>query len=138
MTPLRQHERCTFYLHPLILRGEGEATGKLSLVVSTSSFLEDPRISSADHEAVNTHNLEYQDLYGLPPGMSKEEYELDPVCLLSKYNYKVEAKIGRSTERQRDNLCVLDSGAGPNLIRAGLVAPQNKSRIVRNKDLLPG
>ena len=86
---------------------------------------------SADQGAVNDHELKCQGMYGLLPGMSQEEYKLDPGCLLSEYNNKIETMIGRSAQWQVYVLCVLDSGAGPNLIRSGLVSPQTRSRIVR-------
>ena len=85
--------RTVYFIHePTYIPAErGAATRKLSLVVSTPSVLEDLQISNEDHEAVSTLHHEDQDLYRLPPGMSREEYELDLVYILSKYSYKVEA-----------------------------------------------
>ena len=48
--------------------------------------------------------------------MTLDIYKANPVCLLSPYNYKVEALIGRTRTLQSSYLTVLDTGAGPNLI----------------------
>ena len=63
------------------------AAGEMSLVVSTSSALEDPPASSADRKDIKTTHLETQNMFGQSPGMLLEEYERDPVFLISKYNY---------------------------------------------------
>ena len=62
---------------------------------------------------------------------SQDKYSLDPSCLLSKHNYRVEAKIEHGAQQQRNILCVPDLGVGPNLIRIDLLSPLTRSRIVR-------
>ena len=57
--------------------------------------------------------------YGLPMKITAEQYRANPICQLSAYNYKVNAKVGSTRATQRYLLAVLDTGAGPNLIREG-------------------
>ena len=54
----------------------------------------------------------------------------ESVCFLSPHNYKVEARIGVNSSAQHELLTVLDTGAGPNLIRA-TVLPQ---RLLQSLD----
>lgn len=46
------------------------------------------------------------------------EYMQSPVCTLSPYNYKIEGTIQLNSQSELNTLCVFDTGAGPNLIRA--------------------
>ena len=69
--------------------------------------------------------------YGLSKEISMTEYEADPVCVLSSFNYKVEAFIGPSYTTTQRMLTVFDTGAGPNLIRADMV-PQG-TRMFKRK-----
>ena len=55
--------------------------------------------------------------FGLPSKISIEEYRRNPVCHLSGFNYKVDARIGMGKKDAQRLLSVLDTGAGPNLIR---------------------
>lgn len=69
--------------------------------------------------------------------MTVAQYRADPVCHLSYFNYKLNARIGPTKDAQLERLTVLDTGAGPNLIRSGLVpeeflAQMDKSREVVN------
>ena len=57
--------------------------------------------------------------YGLSPGITYEEYLKDPVCQLRWFNYKVTAYIGSNRKHLIPMLTVVDTGAGPNLIREG-------------------
>ena len=59
--------------------------------------------------------------FGLPKETKVEEYRADPLCTLSSLNYKVEASINTHKDTWRPLLSVLDTGAGPNLIRADLL-----------------
>ena len=59
--------------------------------------------------------------FGLPPDITFEEYLEHPICTLSPYNYKVEASVGVIADKLQKSLCVFDTGAGPNLIRADLL-----------------
>ena len=62
--------------------------------------------------------------FGLPKNITVDEYRMSPVCYLSTYNYKVAACIGSSADTARAILTVLDTGAGPNLIRSDCVPKQ--------------
>ncbi len=53
--------------------------------------------------------------------MTVAQYNTSQVCFLSTHNYKVEASIGPHTRSLRPMLTVLDTGAGPNLVRADLL-----------------
>lgn len=66
---------------------------------------------------------------GLHPEQTYEEYLEDPVCTLRWYNYKVNASIGSSTQTLRRVLTVIDTGAGPNLIREGVCPPESLAAI---------
>ena len=75
--------------------------------------------------------------YGLPPARTYSDYVADPVCPLSAHNYKLDMAIGASPTRYRKVLSVLDTGAGPNVIRAdavpdGLVDSIDTSKNVVN------
>ena len=56
--------------------------------------------------------------FGLPPDRTVEQYRDDPVCRLSGTNYKVDARVEVAKAAWPQLLAILDSGAGPNLIRA--------------------
>ena len=68
--------------------------------------------------------------YGLPKSVKMCDYMGESVCFLSPHNYKVEARIGVNSSAQHELLTVLDTGAGPNLIRAA-VLPQ---RLLQSLD----
>lgn len=61
--------------------------------------------------------------FGLPRWVNSVQYARSQVCFLSSFNYKVEASIGPDIQTLRPVLTVLDTGAGPNLIRADLLPP---------------
>ena len=67
--------------------------------------------------------------FGLTPDMTFEKYLEHPVCALSAYNYKVEASIGVTLENLAPALCVFDTGAGPNLIRADLLPDETLHQL---------
>ena len=64
------------------------------------------------------------------------QYRSDPICYLSKFNYKVSAMIGPDVSSLRPHLTVLDTGAGPNLIRADLLPEQVISKINRSREII--
>lgn len=66
---------------------------------------------------------------GLPSWLSYEEYLADPVCTLSRYNYKVAAALGCDNTSLTPVLSVLDTGAGPNLVRLSALPPPLRSQI---------
>ena len=75
--------------------------------------------------------------FGLPRNISFELYQIDPICKLSSFNYKVEASIITGNDKALLVLSVVDNGAGPNLVRedlipAHLLAKIDKSRKVVN------
>jgi hypothetical protein len=53
--------------------------------------------------------------------------ELDQVCLLASRNYKVSATVGVSTVVATPVYAILDTGAGPNLVRED-VLPEDWTR----------
>ena len=65
-----------------------------------------------------------------------EDYQKKPVCQLSGYNYKVEAKFGPTVSSQVPRLTVFDTGAGPNLIRASLLPPEMLANIDRQRSIV--
>ncbi len=62
-----------------------------------------------------------QRTFGLPNRMTVAQYNTSQVCFLSTHNYKVEASIGPDTRSLKPMITVLDTGAGPNLVRADLL-----------------
>ena len=59
--------------------------------------------------------------FGLPRKTTVLQYRQDPVWFLSGYNYKISVEVGVSSKEMKRFLTVLDTGAGPNLIRAAAV-----------------
>ncbi len=59
--------------------------------------------------------------FGLPNWMTVAQYNTSQVRFFSTHNYKAEASIGPDTRSLRPMLTVLDTGAGPNLVRADLL-----------------
>eukprot|EP00171_Calliarthron_tuberculosum_P022458 IDg22458t1 len=74
--------------------------------------------------------------FGLPPFMDLEEYRADPICYLSQFNYKLDALIGPDTKTQQPLLTVLDTGAGPNLIRADLLPQRLLDELDRTREIV--
>ena len=68
--------------------------------------------------------------------MTFDIYQANPVCLLSPYNYKVEAFIGRTRTLQSSYLTVLDTGAGPNLIRSDCFDTEALATVDTSPDLV--
>ena len=68
--------------------------------------------------------------------MTFDVYKANPVCLLSPYNYKVEALIGRTRTLQSSYLTVLDTGAGPNLIRSDCLDSEALATIDTSPDIV--
>ncbi len=62
--------------------------------------------------------------YGLPSWITPAHYLKLQVCFLSAHNCKVEGAIGPDVQSLKPLLTVLDTGTGPNLIRANLLAPE--------------
>ena len=61
--------------------------------------------------------------------MTTEEYCSDPICYLSLFNYKVNALVGANRADQKHVLTVLDTGAGPNLIREGCCPQESLTKM---------
>ena len=59
--------------------------------------------------------------FGLSKDTSIQQYFEILLCSLSSLNYKIEAYFNSHKETWRPLLCVLDTGTGPNLIRADLL-----------------
>ena len=74
--------------------------------------------------------------YGLPHDVTFEDYLKIPVCALSAYNYKVQASIGATTDDIAPALCVFDTGAGPNLIRADLLSENVLRKLDRKRKIV--
>ena len=68
--------------------------------------------------------------------MTFDIYQANPVCLLSPYNYKVEALIGRTRTLQSSYLTVLDTGAGPNLIRSDCLDTEALATVDTSPDIV--
>jgi len=74
--------------------------------------------------------------FGLPPKISISDYWNDPVCKLSGLNYKVEAEVKLSPDTWLQALSVVDTGAGPNLIRADLLPSTLLDSIDRSTEVV--
>eukprot|EP00171_Calliarthron_tuberculosum_P017931 IDg17931t1 len=74
--------------------------------------------------------------FGLPSCMDLDDYRDDPVCYLSQFNYKLEARVGPSVQDQQCLLTVLDTGAGPNLIRADLLPQRLLDELDRSQEVI--
>ena len=61
----------------------------------------------------------------IPPGKTVEQFKADPVCPLSFHNYKVNASIGLEPTKLSQKLTVLDTGAGPNVIKLTALQPDS-------------
>eukprot|EP00171_Calliarthron_tuberculosum_P021901 IDg21901t1 len=72
--------------------------------------------------------------FWLPPTVTVDEYRRDPVCHLSFFNYKLEALICPTKDTQRQHLTVLDTGAGPNLIRAALLPEDTLNKLDQSRE----
>ena len=53
---------------------------------------------------------------------------------LSAYNYKVEASLGSSFAKPTPALCVFDTGAGPNIVRANVLPPEALESLAKASD----
>ena len=73
---------------------------------------------------------------GLQPRASFVKYLANPVLTLSPFNYKVEASLGPTAESSRPVLTVFDTGAGPNLVRAGWLPPEALARVERGSPIV--
>ena len=74
--------------------------------------------------------------FGLPKHITLEKYLSTPVCMLSAYNYEVEASIGTNPSDWTSFLSVADTGAGPNLIRADCVPPEVHAKVNRHRHVV--
>ena len=77
----------------------------------------------------------FQRPFGVPRDMTMSEYTRNPICTLSPYNYKVEASL-LLDKTEHPCLCVLDTGAGPNLIRAGHLPEHMLSKLERDRKVV--
>lgn len=74
--------------------------------------------------------------FGIPPTRTLEDYRNEPVCYLSKHNYKLAAEVGPSRKTQQPRLTVLDTGAGPNLIRTDLLPQRLLDELDRTREIV--
>ena len=74
--------------------------------------------------------------YGLLKYFKLSSYRVNPLCFLSLYNYKVSASVGVSADRCVPRLSVLDTGAGPNLIREDLLPQDVVNRAMREREIV--
>eukprot|EP00171_Calliarthron_tuberculosum_P023775 IDg23775t1 len=58
------------------------------------------------------------------------------ICLLSLFNYKISAKIGPGLSDLREILTIIDTGAGPNLIREDLLPPPVLKTIYIKREIV--
>ena len=67
--------------------------------------------------------------HGLPRWVTLDKYRANPVCYLSTRNYKIEALLGCREDSWNTVTTVLDSGAGPNLVRLDMLTEEQRSSI---------
>ncbi len=65
-----------------------------------------------------------------------EVYILTSVVYLSAFNYKIKAKIGVDKNFLTRRLTVLDTGAGPNLIRAELLPDETINALDKKRQIV--
>ena len=94
-------------------------------VASTPAQVVTPKSSRCEPET----SCLVQTPFGLPKDTSIQQYLANPLCSLSSLNYKVEASFNTHKEAWRPLLCVLDTGAGPNLIRADLLPDDTLKKL---------
>eukprot|EP00171_Calliarthron_tuberculosum_P023407 IDg23407t1 len=82
------------------------------------------------------HNEHQNQPFGLTKGLSIGQYRADPICHLSLFNYKISAKIGPGLSDLREILTIIDTGAGPNLIRADLLPPPVLKTIDTKREIV--
>ena len=58
------------------------------------------------------------------------------MCALSAYNYKVEASVGLYRDSLTPALCVFDTGAGPNLIRADMLPDSVLTKLEHDANVI--
>lgn len=105
---------------------------ELKISDSTSGIVNQIDLLPPESPAQDTSNRPY----GLPPERTLAEYWADPVCKLSGLNYKVEAAVETSHGAWLQALAVVDTGAGPNLIRADLLTPEKLSKISKDQNIV--
>ena len=74
--------------------------------------------------------------FGLPKKRTMEDYRKDPVCALSARNYRLNVAIGATSTHFRRALSVLDTGAGPNVIRASCVPDEVLKTIDKDREVV--
>ena len=74
--------------------------------------------------------------FGLPKKRTVEDYRRDPVCALSARNYRLNVAIGASSTRFYRALSVLDTGAGPNVVRASCVPEEARKTIDKEREVV--
>ena len=70
-----------------------------------------------------------------PIATALEQYDANPVCRLSGFNYKVNARVGIGVRDAKTMLTVVDTGAGPSLIRLGACPKEALSAIDTKKPM---
>ena len=66
-----------------------------------------------------------------PEGVSRQ-----PSLLVERIQFKVNAKIGATKADQRYMLSVIDTGAGPHLIREGCAPPESLRKMVTTREIV--
>jgi len=87
-----------------------------------------------------SHNLTKVEYGNRPHGLKKKislaDYRARPVCTLSGYNYKVNAMIGVGKRDAKHLLSVLDSGAGPSLIRRSCCPELALEKMMQEREVV--
>ena len=73
---------------------------------------------------------------GLPEKVSLDTYRANPICQLSGYNYKVNAKIVAGKRDGKYFLSALDTGAGPSLIWKDVCPPLTLANIDTSREVV--
>lgn len=74
--------------------------------------------------------------FALPTSWDLADYRRDLICYLSQFNYKLEAQIGPTADSQQMRLTVLDTGAGPNLVRADILLQRLLTELDRSREIV--
>ena len=95
-----------------------------------------PKVACSHKVALSTNHEKSARPFGLPDKMSLEEYHVDPLLRLSKYNYKLNIDVSSGDKMWNRDITILETGAVSNLIRADLVPSKSLSSIDTSKELV--
>lgn len=79
--------------------------------------------------------MDVEESYGLTLDTTYEGYLNDPVCQLRLFNYKVAADISLNRNSLSPMLTIIDTGAGPNLIRRAICLEKSLLNIDTTKHI---